>query len=217
MSAVRSMSVYRGMAGYCSPADGGSACRLLSPERSCYARSRDKRRRQRPYRPCGSPAKRQSIRLPAASLLEAVVASVVLLIVFAASLETVVRLTAGPSGRNRLRRSRLPGRLHGERNPTGSFLRGQDRTLLRMGNADGSHRALRFLSGAMAGDADGENRGRTQKNGIPVFGRSGTVSTETRSSAMNDCKTVRKRLTEGRAGCPSQLWAAARSAERART
>ena len=36
-------------------------------------------------------------RLPAASLLEAVVASVVLLIVFAASLETVVRLTAGPS------------------------------------------------------------------------------------------------------------------------
>lgn len=34
---------------------------------------------------------------PAASLLEAVVASVVLLIVFAASLETVVRLTAGPS------------------------------------------------------------------------------------------------------------------------
>lgn len=79
----------------------------------------------------------------------------------------------GPLRRNRLRRSRLPGRLHGERNPTGSFLRGQDRTLLRMGNADGSHRALRFLSGAMAGDADGENRGRTQKNGIPVFGRSG--------------------------------------------
>ena len=77
--------------------DGGSACRLLSPERSCYARSRDKRRRQPPYRSCGSPAKRQSIRLPAASLLEAVVASVVLLIVFAASLETVVRLTAGPS------------------------------------------------------------------------------------------------------------------------
>ena len=36
-------------------------------------------------------------RLPAASLLEAVVASVVLLIVFAASLETVVRLTATPS------------------------------------------------------------------------------------------------------------------------
>ena len=34
---------------------------------------------------------------------------------------------------------------------------------------------------------------------------------------MNDCKTVRKRLTEGRAGCPSQLWPAARSAERART
>ena len=63
--------------------DGGSACRLLSPERSCYARSRDKRRRQPPYRSCGSPAKRQSIRLPAASLLEAVVASVVLLIVFA--------------------------------------------------------------------------------------------------------------------------------------
>ena len=38
--------------------DGGSACRLLSPERSCYARSRDKRRRQPPYRSCGSPAKR---------------------------------------------------------------------------------------------------------------------------------------------------------------
>ena len=36
-------------------------------------------------------------RLPAASLLEAIVASVVLLIVFAASLETVVRLTATPS------------------------------------------------------------------------------------------------------------------------
>ena len=34
---------------------------------------------------------------------------------------------------------------------------------------------------------------------------------------MNDCKTVRKRLTEGRAGCPGQLWPAARSAERART
>ena len=77
--------------------DGGSACRLLSPERSCYARSRDKSRRQPSYRSCGSPAKRQSIRLSAASLLEAVVASVVLLIVFAASLETVVRLTAGPS------------------------------------------------------------------------------------------------------------------------
>ena len=36
-------------------------------------------------------------RLPAASLLEAVVASVVLLIVFTASLATVVRLTATPS------------------------------------------------------------------------------------------------------------------------
>ena len=36
-------------------------------------------------------------RLSAASLLEAVVASVVLLIVFAASMETVVRLTATPS------------------------------------------------------------------------------------------------------------------------
>ena len=36
-------------------------------------------------------------RLPAASLLEAIVASVVLLIVFAASMETVVRLTATPS------------------------------------------------------------------------------------------------------------------------
>lgn len=36
-------------------------------------------------------------RLPAASLLEAVVASVVLLTVFAASLATVVRLTATPS------------------------------------------------------------------------------------------------------------------------
>lgn len=39
----------------------------------------------------------RSYRFPASSLLEAVVASVVLLIVFAASLETVVRLTAGPS------------------------------------------------------------------------------------------------------------------------
>lgn len=77
--------------------DGGSACRLLSPERSCYAQSRDKSRRQPPFRSCGIPAKRRTIRLPAASLLEAVVASVVLLIVFAASLETVVRLTAGPS------------------------------------------------------------------------------------------------------------------------
>lgn len=36
-------------------------------------------------------------RLPASSLLEAIVASVVLLIVFAASFETIVRLTAGPS------------------------------------------------------------------------------------------------------------------------
>ena len=36
-------------------------------------------------------------RLPAASLLEAIVASVVLLIVFAARMETVVRLTATPS------------------------------------------------------------------------------------------------------------------------
>lgn len=35
--------------------------------------------------------------LPAASLLEAIVASVVWLVVFAASLETVVRLSAGPS------------------------------------------------------------------------------------------------------------------------
>ena len=86
-----------------------------------------------------------------------------------------------------------------------------------MGNADGSHRALRFLSSPMAGDADGENHGRTQKNGIPVSGRSERFPTETRSSTMNDCKTVRKRLTEGRAGCPSQLWPAARSAERART
>ena len=77
--------------------DGGSACCLPFPERSRHARSRDKRRRQPPYRSCGSPAKRQSIRLLAASLLEAVVASVVLLIVFAASLETVVRLTATPS------------------------------------------------------------------------------------------------------------------------
>ena len=68
---------------------GGSACR--------HARSRDKRRRQPPFRSCGIPAKRRTIRLSAASLLEAVVASVVLLIVFAASLETVVRLTAGPS------------------------------------------------------------------------------------------------------------------------
>ena len=34
---------------------------------------------------------------------------------------------------------------------------------------------------------------------------------------MYDCKTARKRLTEGRAGCPNQLWPAARSAERART
>ena len=69
--------------------DGGSACRLLSPERSRHARSRDKRRRQPPFRSCGIPAKRRTIRLSAASLLEAVVASVVLLIVF--------RLTAGPS------------------------------------------------------------------------------------------------------------------------
>ena len=36
-------------------------------------------------------------RLPASSLLEAIVASVVWLVVFAASLETVVRLSAGPS------------------------------------------------------------------------------------------------------------------------
>lgn len=36
-------------------------------------------------------------RLPASSLLEAIIASVVLLIVFATSLETVVRLTTGPS------------------------------------------------------------------------------------------------------------------------
>ena len=77
--------------------DGGSACRLLSPERSRHARSRDKSRRQPPFRSCGIPAKRRTIRLPAASLLEAVVASVVLLIVFAASMETVVRLTATPS------------------------------------------------------------------------------------------------------------------------
>ena len=77
--------------------DGGSACRLPFPERSRHARSRDERRRQPPYRSCGIPAKRQSIRLPAASLLEAIVASVVLLIVFAASMETVVRLTATPS------------------------------------------------------------------------------------------------------------------------
>ena len=60
--------------------DGGSACRLLSPERSRHARSRDKSRRQPPFRSCGIPAKRRTIRLPAASLLEAVVASVVLLI-----------------------------------------------------------------------------------------------------------------------------------------
>lgn len=39
----------------------------------------------------------RSYRFPASSLLEAVVASVVLLIVFAASLETVVRLTTAPS------------------------------------------------------------------------------------------------------------------------
>ena len=39
----------------------------------------------------------RSGRLPAASLLEAIVASVVWLVVFAASLETVVRLSAGPS------------------------------------------------------------------------------------------------------------------------
>ena len=77
--------------------DGGSACCLPFPERSCYAQSRDKSRRQPPFRSCGIPAKRRTIRLPAASLLEAVVASVVLLIVFAASLETVVRLTATPS------------------------------------------------------------------------------------------------------------------------
>lgn len=77
--------------------DGGSACCLPFPERSRHARSRDKSRRQPPFRSCGIPAKRRTIRLPAASLLEAVVASVVLLIVFAASLETVVRLTAGPS------------------------------------------------------------------------------------------------------------------------
>lgn len=79
------------------PSGSGSACRLPFPERSRHARSRDKRRRQPPYRSCGIPAKRQSIRLPAASLLEAIVASVVLLIVFAASMETVVRLTATPS------------------------------------------------------------------------------------------------------------------------
>jgi len=77
--------------------DGGSACRLPFPERSRHARSRDERRRQQPFRSCGIPAKRRTIRLSAASLLEAVVASVVLLIVFAASLETVVRLTATPS------------------------------------------------------------------------------------------------------------------------
>lgn len=79
------------------PLDSGIACRFPFPERSRYARSRDERRRQPPYRSCDIPAKRQSIRLPAASLLEAIVASVVLLIVFAASMETVVRLTAGPS------------------------------------------------------------------------------------------------------------------------
>ena len=39
----------------------------------------------------------RSYRVPASSLLEAVVASVVLLAVFAASLETVVRLTTAPS------------------------------------------------------------------------------------------------------------------------
>lgn len=39
----------------------------------------------------------RSGRLPAASLLEAIVASVVWLVVFAASLETVVRLSTGPS------------------------------------------------------------------------------------------------------------------------
>ena len=39
----------------------------------------------------------RSYRFPASSLLEAVVASVVLLAVFAASLETVVRLTTAPS------------------------------------------------------------------------------------------------------------------------
>ncbi|MFQ9503326.1 MAG: hypothetical protein ACLR1G_04420 [Alistipes indistinctus] len=31
----------------------------------------------------------------------------------------------GPLRRNRLRRSRLPGRLHGERNPTGAFSEGK--------------------------------------------------------------------------------------------
>ena len=60
--------------------DGGSACCLPFPERSRHARSRDKSRRQPPFRSCGIPAKRRTIRLPAASLLEA-----------------VVRLTAGPS------------------------------------------------------------------------------------------------------------------------
>lgn len=79
------------------PSGSGSACHLPFPERSRHARSRDERRRQPPYRSCGILAKRQSIRLPAASLLEAIVASVVLLIVFAASMETVVRLTATPS------------------------------------------------------------------------------------------------------------------------
>ena len=136
--------------------DGGSACRLLSPERSRHARSRDKSRRQPPFRSCGIPAKRRTIRLPAASLLEAVVASVVLLIVFAASLETVVRLTATPSEGMACVDADYRAAC-----TASEILRGQDRTLLRMGNADGSHRALRSLSGAMAGDAESKNCERT--------------------------------------------------------
>lgn len=167
------MSVYRGMAGYCSPADGGSACRLLSPERSCYARSRDKRRRQPPYRSCGSPAKRQSIRLPAASLLEAVVASVVLLIVFAASLETVVRLTAGPSDGIVCAEADYRAACTASEIRRGAFSEGKTERSYGWGTLTVLIEPYASCPGAMAGDADGENRGRTQKNGIPVFGRSG--------------------------------------------
>ena len=78
-----------------------------------------RRRNVRPSGPCLCTGAWPDIaRLPAASLLEAVVASVVLLIVFAASLETDGIPVRGYGLRGR----RLPGRLHSERNPAGGFL-----------------------------------------------------------------------------------------------
>ena len=114
-------------------------------------------------------------RLPAASLLEAIVASVVLMVVFAVSLETVVRLTAGDSGsiacaEADYRAAHVLGKVR-----EGTYGEGT-------GFADDSYRILRSVPGAVECDTDDGNSGRAQKDGIQTPDRSRKLRRQTDAS-----------------------------------